>query len=246
MSTDRFERHDERCRKCCGAGVLLLRRGGPAGSAAGDLVDCECRSSEIRAKHVVLSGMDHKREVTFANLPPYTWQANQWAAAREYCASPVGWLWMHGGYYTGKSSLAYCMANAWLEAGKRVVSRVVPRLLDELRDTYSNDDRTTFKGIFDTICQVPYLVLDDYGKQNDSLWAVEKLFDLTDFRIEHRLPTIVTSNLTMQELEARNPRLFYRVNDLANMIVVPFPTRKPNESRQMLPQDGPQREHDAL
>lgn len=41
---------------------------------------------------------------------------------------------------------------------------------------------------------IPVLVLDDIGKEKKSAWTQQILFDVINFRYEHLLPTIITTN----------------------------------------------------
>jgi DNA replication protein DnaC len=45
--------------------------------------------------------------------------------------------------------------------------------------------------------------LDDFGTQNATPWAQEKLFQISNYRYINRLPMVVTTNLAMEEIEER-------------------------------------------
>ena len=47
------------------------------------------------------------------------------------------------------------------------------------------------------------LVLDDFGTQNATGWAQEKLFQIVNYRYINKLSTVVTTNLALDEIEAR-------------------------------------------
>jgi DNA replication protein DnaC len=47
------------------------------------------------------------------------------------------------------------------------------------------------------------LVLDDFGTQSATTWAQEKLFQVVNYRYINKLPLVVTTNVTMDEIEAR-------------------------------------------
>ena len=46
---------------------------------------------------------------------------------------------------------------------------------------------------------VDLLALHDFGKQSDTAWAREKLYQLVTYRVSNDLPTVVTSNWTERE-----------------------------------------------
>jgi DNA replication protein DnaC len=49
----------------------------------------------------------------------------------------------------------------------------------------------------------PILILDDLGTQSGSPWAQEKLFQLLNHRSNSQLPTVVTTNLSIDRLDER-------------------------------------------
>jgi DNA replication protein DnaC len=92
----------------------------------------------------------------------------------------------------------------------------VPDLLDALRFAY-DDPHSTFEDRFDEIRSAPLLVMDDFGTQNATPWAQEKLFQIINFRYINRLPLVVTTNLLLEQIEGRirsrleDPELVTRV-----------------------------------
>jgi DNA replication protein DnaC len=85
----------------------------------------------------------------------------------------------------------------------------VPDLLDMLRFSYDAVD-TTFEERFNEIRTASLLVLDDFGTQNATGWAQEKLFQIVNYRYINKLPLLVTTNLLLDEIE---PRLRSRLAD---------------------------------
>jgi len=78
----------------------------------------------------------------------------------------------------------------------------VPDLLDTLRAAYDSED-TTFERRFDDVRSAQLLVLDDFGTQHASGWAQEKLFQIMNYRYINKLPTVITSNLLLDEMDDR-------------------------------------------
>jgi DNA replication protein DnaC len=122
--------------------------------------------------------------------------------ARMYAQKLEGWLLLHGGYGCGKTHLAAAVANYAVSLGVPTLFLTVPDLLDSLRFAYSAED-TTFEERFDQIRNAKLLVLDDFGTQNATGWAQEKLFQIINYRYINRLPLVVTTNLALEEIEAR-------------------------------------------
>ena len=133
-------------------------------------------------------------------------QANslEWAfnRARQYASSLNGWLLLQGGFGSGKTHLAAAIANSVVDMGVPTLFLTVPDLLDTLRFSYDSED-TTFEERFEEVRNAPLLVLDDFGTQNATAWAQEKLFQIVNYRYINKLPLVVTTNLELDEIEAR-------------------------------------------
>ncbi|HLA65204.1 MAG TPA: hypothetical protein VK600_01330 [Candidatus Saccharimonadales bacterium] len=74
----------------------------------------------------------------------------------------------------------------------------VPKLLDTLRYRIGRDDPDPLPGW----ATADLLVLDDLGREKQTDWALERLYVLVNERYEGLRPTIVTSNLSPDELSA--------------------------------------------
>ncbi|TFG49007.1 MAG: AAA family ATPase, partial [Anaerolineales bacterium] len=85
----------------------------------------------------------------------------------------------------------------------------VPDLLDTLRFAYDAED-TTVEQRFDQIRTSTLLVLDDFGTQNATEWAQEKLFQIINYRYINHLPVVITTNLSLDQIE---PRIRSRLQD---------------------------------
>ena len=123
-------------------------------------------------------------------------------AAQYYAQHLDGWLLLHGSYGVGKTHLAASIANFALSLGVPTLLLTVPDLLDWLRFSYGSED-ANFESRFDEIRNVRLLVLDDLGTQNATPWAEEKLYQIFNYRYTSRLPTVVTTNQALDEIEGR-------------------------------------------
>jgi len=122
--------------------------------------------------------------------------------AKTYSRKLQGWLLLQGGFGVGKTHLAASIANEAAKHGVPTLFLTVPDLLDELRATFS-DGETSFRDRFDEIRTAPLIILDDFGTQNTTEWAREKLFQILNHRYTNRLSVVITTNLAMEEIEAR-------------------------------------------
>ena len=182
----------------------------------GKLQICVCRRAKVtdlvRERLFELSHLDELKDLTFESFEPRgrkglgELQANSlemaFNQAQHYAQSLNGWLLLQGGYGCGKTHLAAAVANFAVGMGVPTFFLTVPDLLDTLRFAYNNED-TTFENRFDEIRNAKLLVLDDFGTQNATGWAQEKLFQIVNYRYINKLSTVVTTNLALDEIEAR-------------------------------------------
>jgi DNA replication protein DnaC len=122
-------------------------------------------------------------------------------AAQDFAKSPDDWLVLLGVTGCGKTHLAAAIANECIQNGKPVLFIVVPDFLDHLRSTFSPDSRVTFDQLFESVKTAPLLILDDFGEQSTTPWAQEKLYQVINHRYNARLPTVITTRRSLDEID---------------------------------------------
>lgn len=110
-------------------------------------------------------------------------------------------LLLSGPVGSGKTFLGCAVANALLENGREVLFVVVPDLLDQIRATYDHSNQNTEQDLMESARGVAILILDDLGAHNYTEWARNKLYSIINYRSNNRLPTVITTNLDLTELE---------------------------------------------
>lgn len=123
--------------------------------------------------------------------------------AVNFAKSPEGWLVFMGVNGCGKTHLAAAIANHLRREGKAVLFIVVTDLLDYLRSTFNPESRVSYDELFERIKKAPVLILDDFGEQAATPWAQEKLYQLINYRYNARLATVITTCLSLDEIERR-------------------------------------------
>ena len=194
-----------------------LRQDVPVGHPDfGKVQVCSCRNSQItqqvHQRLFALSNLDELERLTFENFSPrgrvglrpaHADSLEQaYNHARIFAQNLEGWLLLQGGYGCGKTHLAAAIANFTVSMGVPTLFLTVPDLLDTLRFAY-DDPEATFEGRFNEIRAAPLLVMDDFGTQNATAWAQEKLFQIINYRYINQLPLVITTNLLLEEIEGR-------------------------------------------
>ena len=119
---------------------------------------------------------------------------------------------LYGPVGTGKSFLASCLCNAILEKQASVCATSFSRILNVLQ---SSPDR---QAVLDRLENFRLVFLDDFGAERSSEYAMEQVFSVIDSRYRIKKPVIVTTNLSLKEME--NPqnlsysRIFDRVLEM--------------------------------
>ncbi len=125
------------------------------------------------------------------------------SVAWHYAQDPQGWLLLEGRYGCGKTHLAAAVGNWRLKMGDFVIFITTPDLLDHLRSAFAPDAEVGYDQLFDRVRNAALLILDDLGVENPSQWAKEKLFQILNHRYIAHLPTIITTNKNIEELDER-------------------------------------------
>ncbi len=212
------------CPHCGGAGFVrrAVRLGHPD---FGKAFPCQCTQDErVEDRSVRLqrySNLGPLSRLTFENLSPRGRSPNpshqdRFAeaarAAQQFAEEPVGWLVLSGPSGCGKTHLAAAIADRCIRMGRPVLFMVVPDLLDHLRAAYRPESELGYDELFEMLRSAPLLVLDDLGVQSSTPWAEEKLFQLINHRYNAQMPTVFTTNLSLDRFD---PRLQSRLSDVA-------------------------------
>ncbi len=215
VAAERGESDEAPCSICNGMGFVTPDVP-PADPQFGKAVPCDCqrhrieerRSASLRA----ISQLGFLESKTFENFRPDPAglpdeKRRNLRAAYERCLEfakkPEGWLLLRGGYGSGKTHLAAASANLQIARGRPVIFVTVPDLLDFLRATFAPDSPVGFHERLEQIKSVPLLIMDDFGTESGTPWAQEKLFQILNHRYNARLPTIITTNHELEEIELR-------------------------------------------
>lgn len=123
-----------------------------------------------------------------------------------------------GGTGTGKTHLAASITNV-------LVGREIPVLFA----TFS-EHLNKIKSQFDTpedgkhlseMKNVMMLIIDDLGAEINSDYSNQVLYDVINYRYEHRLPIVITTNLTTRGLQERyEDRTYSRLFEMCEVITM--------------------------
>ncbi|MDE5597320.1 MAG: ATP-binding protein [Lachnospiraceae bacterium] len=122
-------------------------------------------------------------------------------------------LFFCGTVGTGKSFLSNCVAKELIESGHSVIYFSATALF-ELLSQYSFDqkNREDQKDRYTDLYQCDLLIIDDLGTELTSQFINSQLFSLLNERHMGKKSTIISANLSLEELQERySDRIFSRI-----------------------------------
>lgn len=106
---------------------------------------------------------------------------------------------------TGKSFAAACIANYLLEKKVPVIMTSFVKLL-ELASNKSSAGLSR-------LSSAKLVVFDDLGAERGTDYALEKVYNIIDTRYRNRLPMILTTNLTIDDMKSETDIRYSRIYD---------------------------------
>lgn len=113
---------------------------------------------------------------------------------------PIKGLYFYGKFGVGKTYLLGALANE-LAVKKNISSLIVyaPEFFREMKQSIKDN---SLQEKIDVVKEAPILMLDDIGAESMSSWIRDDVLGvILQYRMMEKLPTIYTSNKTLEELE---------------------------------------------
>ena len=194
-------------------------------------VMCKCRAEEERLKKEQMQKEEEMRSIQrakvssmmddtfrtacFANYQIRNGNERHLKVAKKYCIEfskmyerNQGLLFW-GTVGTGKSYTAACIANYLLEANTSVVMTSFVRILQEMQG-FDREREETFTNKLNS---VKLLIIDDLGAERSTDYALEKVYGIIDNRYRAKKPLILTTNLTLRQMQEATDIRYARIYD---------------------------------
>lgn len=119
-------------------------------------------------------------------------------------------LLLYGSTGVGKTFLTNCIAKELLDNYHSVIYLSAIQLFDLLaEESFSRNNNSSFT---DDILNCELLIIDDLGTELSNSFTVSSLFNCLNERLLRRHSTIISSNLSLEDLQNQyNERLFSRI-----------------------------------
>ncbi|MCH5271909.1 MAG: ATP-binding protein, partial [Lachnospiraceae bacterium] len=197
--------------------------------------ECDCRRAEREKQEKEETEKKHSDEVDrlkrngFTDLAMRHWTfgndngncpqiekahfyVENWETMRS---ENIGYL-LWGNVGTGKSYFAGCIANALMEQEIPVCMTNFATILNDLFT--SAEGRNEY---ITRLCAYPLLILDDFGMERGTEYGLEQVYNVVDSRYRSNKPLIVTTNLTLEQLQHPEDTAHSRIYDRLLEMCVP-------------------------
>lgn len=112
----------------------------------------------------------------------------------------------------GKTFLSACIARTVADRGYSVVYDTAIHLFSDFEAEKFGMSQEENRGLSQRYLQCDLLIIDDLGMEISSSYITATIYNVIDTRITLKKPTIISTNLSMQELEKRyNERFTSRI-----------------------------------
>ena len=142
--------------------------------------------------------------------------------SKQYALShePGQGLFFTGPNGTGKTHLAVAILRELILRGELNWYFVkTPYLLMAIRSAFKKESSDSEASLIKQFVDYDYLVLDELGVEKITDWSLQTLYLIIDGRSDCLKPTIITSNLSLQQLEDKtDPRIASRIVGMSKLV----------------------------
>ena len=136
---------------------------------------------------------DKKREIAIKWILTYV---------KEYKKGNIGkGLFLHGNFGCGKTYLISALFNELAKDNIKSVIVYWPEYLRSLKTSFGSSS-DEFKNKYNELKYAKLLLIDDLGAETVTSWSRDEVLGtILQYRMQEDLPTFITSNLNLKELE---------------------------------------------
>lgn len=132
-------------------------------------------------------------------------------------------MMLFGDYGTGKTHLAACICNAVIDMGYTARMTNATSITDKGAERWGG-----FTPYMEELCRNDLVVIDDLGSEHGDYMSA-KVFEAIDFLYSNRVPVIVTTNMTINQIMRPNEsarRAMERLKERNVVVEVKGPNRR--------------------
>ncbi len=176
---------------------------------------------EIENRNAAFGNACHLASCTFEGdnaLVPQLQQAKRYADHWEELRLKGTGLLLWGPPGNGKTYAAACIANALRRYDGREGSNVIMATLSSLFTRLLSASPQEKERLLKTLTDCELLILDDFGMERQTEYTAEQTFQIINGRYLARMPMVITTNLSLEELkhprDLQQQRIYDRVLEM--------------------------------
>lgn len=108
-------------------------------------------------------------------------------------------LIIYGNIGYEKTYFGACIANKMIEQNKIALMEKSSSIIDRIKESFNKDELSETE-IIELYSNVDMLIIDDFGNENLSKWALEKLYKIICNRYDNELPIVITTRYNKEQL----------------------------------------------
>lgn len=216
--------------------------------------DCKCdrdrkEQEKLREKLMKQDGLRrncfisrNQKAYTFENADEYTdkdiiRKAKNYVKYFDEMRKDNTGLLLYGNVGSGKTYIACSIANAIIsEYSYSVKMRNFAQILNDLQKGGFNLDRNEY---IESITNPILLILDDFGIERNTEYALEQIYNVINARYLKERPTIITTNLNFKDIEAEQDdvmlnRIYSRIIEMCLPLRVTGIDRRKTQSKEKI------------
>ncbi|MDU3520190.1 MAG: ATP-binding protein [Clostridium saudiense] len=110
-------------------------------------------------------------------------------------------LMLYGEPGNGKTHAVSCIANYLMLRGIPTICVSINKMLERIKETYSSYGKEGEETVLKSLSNADLLIIDDLGTEQKNEWSAAKIYNIMDSRYRNGLPTIITTNINLKDLE---------------------------------------------
>lgn len=187
------------CKNCCDKGNI-------------DGVPCECYQKLI--KQIACDDLNRRSPLSLSDFSSFDLSyysdehRNKMTNIFNYCKSYASnfnqnsdSIIMTGGTGLGKTHLALAIANEVIKKSRGVIYISAPDMVSELEKIQFSRESQTGEITPQILAECDLLIIDDLGTEFVTNFSKTAVYNVFNSRISRGMPTIISTNLTISELE---------------------------------------------
>ena len=166
---------------------------------------CNCEKAVQFWKKIDLEQEEKQRQEKYRKIINNTYEdtfiINQLIKFTDSCikSEMKNGLIIYGNIGYEKTYLAACIANKMIENNKIVLMEKGSSIIDKIKESFNKEGLSEIE-IIELYSNVDMLIIDDFGNENLSKWALENLYKIISNRYDNELPIVITTRYNKEQL----------------------------------------------